>query len=157
MLAFFARPLDKYPHSPMKIFKLGGAMKVKTLTAIPSAKGIIPAGLIIEITASVRVKLQGKVVEITPVVEDEAIIDPVVSVKTIWPPEVQSLVNWFSTTELPTEPFHFPKVGKVIDPVKYFAQLRIEIEIGPRGPRARMGTLQSDLRKLKDYLESESS
>ena len=30
--------------------------------------------------------------------------------------------------------------------------LRWEIQTGPTGPRARMGTLQSDLRKLKAYL-----
>lgn len=85
------------------------------------------------------------------------IIDPIAPIRTIWPPEVQSLIDWFTNMEPPLEPFNVPNLGKVIDPVKFFEQLRREIEIGPRGPRARMGTLQSDLRKLKAYLESESN
>jgi hypothetical protein len=40
----------------------------------------------------------------------------------------------------------------VADPVKFFSSLRREIAAGPGGARARMGTLQSDLRKLKAYL-----
>jgi len=36
-------------------------MKVKTLTEIPSARGIIPAGRIIEIPSAVMEKLKGKV------------------------------------------------------------------------------------------------
>lgn len=39
-------------------------MKVKTLTKIISAKGIIPAGKIIEIPVSVMEKLKGKVIPI---------------------------------------------------------------------------------------------
>lgn len=39
-------------------------MKVKTLSEIPSAKGIIPAGRVIEIAPELLERLQGKVKEI---------------------------------------------------------------------------------------------
>jgi len=68
-----------------------------------------------------------------------------------WSQEHQALIDWFITQEVPTEPFHLEPHLYVADPGKFFASLRREIKIGPSGPRARMGTLQSDLQKLKLY------
>jgi hypothetical protein len=76
---------------------------------------------------------------------------PQPNVKDSWPPDVQSLVDWFLTLE-PIAPFELEPHIHVADPVKFCAALRREIQTGPTGPRARMGTLQSDLRKLKVYL-----
>ena len=73
-------------------------------------------------------------------------------VKAEWPPEVQFLVDWFLTLEPPSEPFYLAPHLRVVGPGKFFESLRREIETGPMGPRARMGTLQWDLRKLKAYL-----
>lgn len=75
------------------------------------------------------------------------------NVNTSWPPDVQSLIDWFMGLEPPAEPFHIEPHMKVIDPEKYFAKLRREIKTGPLGPRARTGALQWDLRNLKCIFE----
>lgn len=82
---------------------------------------------------------------------------PPAQVNAEWPPEIQSLVDWFLTLDPPTEPFYLENHLHVVDPVKCFESLRQEIETGPRGPRARLGALQWDLRKLKIYFSDERS
>lgn len=72
-----------------------------------------------------------------------------------WSPEVQSLVGWFMTLTPPAESFYLEDHLHVLDPVKYFHALRRDIQTGPKGPRARMGTLQTDLYKLRVYLSEE--
>jgi hypothetical protein len=74
------------------------------------------------------------------------------TVKVLWPPDVQSLVDWFMIQGAPVEPFFLEPHLRVIDPGKFFESLRREIETGPIGPRARLGALQWDLRNLKAYL-----
>jgi hypothetical protein len=69
-----------------------------------------------------------------------------------WPSENQSLLDWFLALDQPTEPFYLEPHRKIVDPVKVFSALRMDITAGPDGPRARMGTLQCDLRKLNAYL-----
>jgi len=83
-----------------------------------------------------------------------AMIPPPVkaNAKELWPPEVQALINWFQIQAPPAESFYLEPHMRVLDPSKFFDALRHEIKAGPTGPRARMGTLQSDLRKLKAYL-----
>ena len=83
---------------------------------------------------------------------DEIVHPGASSVAASWPPDVQPLVDWFLVREAPVEPFLLEPHLRVVGPGKFFESLRREIETGPRGPRARMGTLQSDLRKLKAYL-----
>jgi hypothetical protein len=68
-----------------------------------------------------------------------------------WPLEDQYLLDWFMTVEAPTEPFYLEPHRHVVAPAKFYSALRMDITAGPAGPRARMGTLQSDLRKLKAY------
>ena len=77
---------------------------------------------------------------------------PPSNVKAVWPPDAQSLVDWFMTQEVPVEPFLLEPHLRVAEPGKFFDSLRREIEAGPKGPRAKMGTLQWDLRKLKACL-----
>jgi hypothetical protein len=77
---------------------------------------------------------------------------PEANVKAAWPPDVQTLLNWFLTLDPPKEPFHLEPHRRIVDPEKFYSALRREIGAGQRGPRARMGTLQCDLRKLKAYL-----
>jgi hypothetical protein len=72
--------------------------------------------------------------------------------KAEWAPELQLLVDWFLTLEPPSEPFYLEPHLRVLVPLKFFESLRHEIEAGPKVARARMGTLQSDLRKLKAYI-----
>lgn len=67
----------------------------------------------------------------------------------VWPTEAQMLIDWFKELEPPAAPFYQEPHILVIDPEKYFAALRREIQTGPTGPRARMGTLQADLRVLR--------
>jgi len=73
------------------------------------------------------------------------------NVKAAWPSKDQSLVDWFIELEAPTEPFYLEAHRHIVNPVKFFSALRMDITAGPDGPRARMGTLQCDLRKLKAY------
>ena len=62
---------------------------------------------------------------------------------------MQSLADWFITLEPPSEPFYLEAHQHVVDPVEFFHSLRKDIQGGPGGARARLGTLQTDLRKLK--------
>ncbi len=72
-----------------------------------------------------------------------------------WSPEVQALVDWFLTLSPPEESFYLGDHSHIVDPVKFFQSLRQEIHTGPGGPRARMGTLQGDLYKLREYFSDE--
>jgi hypothetical protein len=80
--------------------------------------------------------------------------EPQSNVNPSWPPDVQSLVDWFLTLE-PREitPFHLEPHRPISDPVKFCAALRLDISRGPAGPLARYGTLQDDLRNLREYFE----
>ena len=77
---------------------------------------------------------------------------PPVQVKAVWPPKIQSLIYWFFTFDPPKESFYLVPHLLINNPMKFFQSLRLGIETGPRGPRARLGALQSDLRQLKACL-----
>lgn len=98
-------------------------------------------------------RLKGKVTAVTPSSFDDNNPSQKLDLRQekAWPPGIQSLIDWFSTLEPPPEPFYLTDHIKVFDPKKFFEQLRQEIKTGPAGPRARLGTLQSDLKKLKAY------
>jgi len=71
------------------------------------------------------------------------------------PPEIQALFEWFTTLDPPSAPFHLEAHQHIVDPVKFFMTLRREIEASQTGPRAKLGTLQSDLQKLRAYFANE--
>jgi len=66
-----------------------------------------------------------------------------------WSDEDASLIEWFQTATLPMEPFKLRQGVKVLDCEKFYSSLRVDIEAGPRGARALLGGLQSDLRVLR--------
>ena len=75
-----------------------------------------------------------------------------------WTREDEILIDWFlSATILPEAPFQLNGGVKVLDPQKYYAALRNDIEQGPKGPRARYGALQGELLILKRLVESGGS
>jgi len=77
---------------------------------------------------------------------------PQAKVTASWPPEDQALLDWFLPLDPPTEPFYLEAHRHIVNPEKFFQSLRQDIETGHTGSRAKMGTLQCDLRKLKVYL-----
>jgi hypothetical protein len=74
------------------------------------------------------------------------------NVKASWPPEMQSLIEWFIKLEPPAAPFNQEPHIHVIDPAKYFSSLKQEIESGPNCPRGRNGALLCDLEALRKIL-----
>ncbi|MCG2740396.1 MAG: hypothetical protein L6300_09185 [Syntrophaceae bacterium] len=62
-----------------------------------------------------------------------------------WPVEVQTLLDWFRSAPIPQAPFQLNACTTVINADTFYAALRREIESGPRGARARYGTLRGDL------------
>ena len=72
-----------------------------------------------------------------------------------WNAEAAELVTWFQNTgdRLPVEPFDLCSGCRVVEPTRFYAALRSEIACGPTGPRARLGTLQVDLRRLRDIVQ----
>jgi hypothetical protein len=66
-----------------------------------------------------------------------------------WDVETQKLIGWFLTLTPPTEPFYLQAHTHVASPGKFFESLLRDIKAGPKGPRARLGTLKSDLRSLQ--------
>ena len=77
---------------------------------------------------------------------------PAANMKASWPPASQALINWFMELEPPAAPFNQEPHIHVIDPAKYFASLKREIESGPSCPRGRNGALLYDLETLRKIL-----
>ena len=91
-------------------------------------------------------KMRGDTITLTEKSQSRA------NMKAAWPSKDQSLLDWFMTVEAPTEPFYLEPHRHVVGPAKFFSALRMDITAGPAGPRAKMGSLQSDLRELKARL-----
>ena len=69
-----------------------------------------------------------------------------------WRPEDKTLIDWFLTMNPPVEPFHLEPHRRIVNPSKFFAALRKDIEAGPDGPRGRYGALIQDLIAMKKVL-----
>ncbi len=65
-----------------------------------------------------------------------------------WDTETRRLIDWFSTTTPPAEPFELVPGVVIMDPARWWRSIRSDIECGPNGPRARYGAVQGDLRRL---------
>lgn len=70
-----------------------------------------------------------------------------------WNDRAKELIDWFQNAHLPMEPFRLSPHENITDPMKYYAMLGNDIEVGPTGARARYGVLEDDLKKLRDYCE----
>lgn len=72
-----------------------------------------------------------------------------------WPEGVAELVAWadgLEADDLPPAPFALRPGIKVSASALWLASLREDIAAGPRGPRARTGALQDDLRALREAI-----
>ena len=65
-----------------------------------------------------------------------------------WDTETRRLIDWFSTTTPPAEPFELVPGVVIMDPARWWRSIEGDIASGQDGPRARYGALQGDLRKL---------
>lgn len=74
-----------------------------------------------------------------------------------WDAEAARLIEWFLTTEPPSQPFELCRAVTVARPDIWWSSLRQDIAEGPNGPRAYTGALQSDLRKLWSYFNEEET
>jgi hypothetical protein len=63
--------------------------------------------------------------------------------------DLSTLIAWFQTAQLPTEPFDLFPWRHVVNPARFYQALRDDISIGPHGARARTGALQEDLARLR--------
>jgi len=70
-----------------------------------------------------------------------------------WDAETAALIERFMKMQLATSGFELRSGVTVIDPVKFHECLRLDIVAGPGGARARLGSLQNDLR---DYMARRS-
>lgn len=67
-----------------------------------------------------------------------------------WSPEAFDLIRWIkSNPKLPQAPFQIAPGCTVMNLEKFLTGLMSDISGGPGSPRARMGSLQSDLRNLR--------
>jgi hypothetical protein len=73
-----------------------------------------------------------------------------------WDDEAQELIGFFQSARprLPRTPFRLTCWQQISDPAKWYCSLELDISFGPLGCRARMGALQEDLRRLREYVFS---
>ena len=62
--------------------------------------------------------------------------------------DASALVEWFLTTEPPSQSLELCKGVVIANPALWWAALMRDIAEGPNGPRARYGAMQADLRRL---------
>ena len=67
-----------------------------------------------------------------------------------WDEQTSGLIDWFLSQDLPLLPFRLRSGVEVVDPEKFYASLRSDIEQGIEGTRARTGAIQEDLENLFD-------
>ena len=65
----------------------------------------------------------------------------------------QELLDWFTTANLPQDPFYLDQARRVTKPVLFYAGLRREIEYRQTSPRWRCKATQANLRCLKGRCE----
>ncbi len=65
-----------------------------------------------------------------------------------WGPVTGLHVLYLLYEAMPSEPFQLDQARFVSDPVLFLVRLYLDVQAGPRRPRARTGALQEDLRLL---------
>ena len=71
----------------------------------------------------------------------------------LWPAAAADFVLLLAPDDLPRRFTRSPGV-EVVNPERFLATLKREVVAGPRGPRARSGALQEDVRALTRFLLS---
>ncbi|MNY20393.1 hypothetical protein D3C86_1538690 [compost metagenome] len=74
-----------------------------------------------------------------------------------WDDETAWLIDWLSTAPAPSEPFTLSSGQRVSDPALWLARIRKDAAEGSRGPRARTGALQDDVRVFYRLMNSEAA
>lgn len=71
-----------------------------------------------------------------------------------WDAQARELIAFFRRARpwLPAWPFPLTRWQFISDPAKWYQSLELDISFGPLGCRARMGVLQEDLRRLREYV-----
>lgn len=64
-----------------------------------------------------------------------------------WTPGAVKAIEWFLTTEPPSEPFQLQPGVTIMNPALYWTSLQMDIKQGPGGPRA--GAVIYDIDKLR--------
>lgn len=72
-----------------------------------------------------------------------------------WDAEMQELIRWFLSTDMPSQPFVLDRGLYVIRPGRFFEMIKTDISAGPDGPRWRTGALRKDLERLLHKWQSE--
>ena len=71
-----------------------------------------------------------------------------------WDPETRHLIEWFGRTPAPAQPFQLCPGVFVARPGHFWEALRRDIAAGPDSPRTVYGSLQKDLRRLAELMNS---
>ena len=138
-MSCFTDTTDKPQNNFIGIANKDNSPKIPEKETVPTARRLID---------ELRTSKAEKANTVIPIEKTQ----PGANVKAVWPPDVQALIDWFIKLEPPTEPFYLEPHLHIIHPAKFFSSIWREIQTGHKGPRARMGTLQSDLRMLKARL-----
>jgi len=69
-----------------------------------------------------------------------------------WPAALADFVLLLAPDDLPVVPFELNPWTTIVDRTKFLRWLQADIRRGHTGPRARLGTLQTDLRHLRQRL-----
>lgn len=64
-----------------------------------------------------------------------------------WDAETARLIAWFVEARPPARPFELMPGVTVMQPARWWTSIHADIAEGPRGPRARWGALQANLRR----------
>ncbi len=72
---------------------------------------------------------------------------------TAWEPETTALIEWFSRTPPPSEPFKMYPAVTVLRPARYWRYLQADILAGPGKARSYTGSLKRDLQRLAELFD----
>ena len=97
--------------------------------------------------------------ESCPAAEDRKAVDMPTRVEAVvsersndWPAALADFVLLLAPDDLPVEPFELNPWTTVVDRGEFLRWLQADIRRGHTGPRARLGSLQTDLRQLRERL-----
>jgi hypothetical protein len=70
--------------------------------------------------------------------------------------ETRELIEWFTANKnrFPDAPFTLRRGTRVVDPCRFYAGLKSDIDAGPGGVRAALGALAADLHDLRSAVEA---